>query len=129
MGLVLAAVPVVAAGSNDRVLGGRDEDTQERWPAWSPDGALLATQRWREGGNGWLGLLAVDGSSSRDLGVVTRFQAHMGWAVTWAPDGSRILAFWDAEIGAVAIDPATGTYEPVAWPLTDRPSWQRLAPR
>jgi Tol biopolymer transport system component len=120
---------VSADGTDDHVLASRADDIQEGWPAWSPDGTLIATQRWREGGNGWLGLIAADGTGSRDVGVATRFEAHAGWTVTWAPDGSRILAFWSPEIGTVSIDLATGAYEPVDWPNTDRLSWQRVAPR
>ncbi len=118
-----------ANGTGDRVLSQQVEDIQEAWPTWSPDGTLIATQRWREEGNAWLGIVPADGSSGgRDVGSPTRFQPYGGWATTWAPDGSRMIAFWDVAVGAVVIDPSTGDYEPLALPNTDRLTWQRVAP-
>ena len=96
-----------ANGTGDRVLSQQVEDIQEAWPTWSPDGTLIATQRWREEGNAWLGIVPADGSSGgRDVGSPTQFQPYGGWATTWAPDGSRMIAFWDVAVGAVVIDPS-----------------------
>ncbi len=118
-----------ADGTDDRVLSQQVEDIQEAWPAWSPDGTLIATQRWREEGNAWLGIVPADGSSAgRDIGSPTRFLPYTGWATTWAPDGSRFLAFWTADVGGYSIDPMTGAYEPIDLPMTDRLAWQRIAP-
>ena len=121
-------VHVIDPDGTDRVVGGPDIDVMESWPSWSPDGRLIAIERWRWAGKAWLAIVPADGSGpGRDIVFPTRFEPAKGWTITWAPDGSRILAFYDETTGAVSIDVASGTYEEVDWPLTDRPTWQRRA--
>ena len=121
-------VHVIDPDGTNRVIGGPDIDVMESWPSWSPDGSLIAIERWRWAGSSWIGILPADGSGpGRDVMFPTRFEPEKGWSYTWAPDGTRILAFYDASTKAVSIDVATGTTEEIDWPLTDRPAWQRVA--
>jgi hypothetical protein len=120
---------VNADGTGDRVISGSRDDVQEGWPDWSPDGTGLVIERWEWEGDSWLAVVPADGSGPGiDTGKKTPFQANMGWSTVWAPDGSRILAFWDESVGTLVVDPATGEYETPTWQTTDRPAWQRVAP-
>ena len=120
---------VRADGSDDRVLTTSHATFQEASPAWSPDGTQIAIQRWTWEGNSVVAVLPADGSSSgRSLGRPHRFEDNKGGQPIWSPDGSRLLEFWDEASGAYSIDPVTGDYERVPWPLMNPPAWQRLAP-
>jgi Tol biopolymer transport system component len=119
-------VHIIEPDGSDTLLAGPNLNVMESWPAWSPDGHLIAFERWRWNGLSWLAILPADGSRpGLDVELKTSFQPAMGWTVTWSPDGKRILAFWDRTRGAVSIDVATGEFERVDLPLTDSPSWQR----
>jgi Tol biopolymer transport system component len=121
-------VHVIEPDESNRIIGGRDINVMESWPSWSPDGSLIAIERWRWAGNSWLAILPADGSGpGLDVMFPTRFEPDKGWAYTWAPDGTRILAFYDTSTKAVSIDVVTGGTEEIDWPLTERPAWQRLA--
>ncbi len=50
------------------------------------------------------------------------------WHVSWAPDGTRILAFAESAFALVSIDPGTGEYTVPSWTTTGNPAWQRKAP-
>jgi Tol biopolymer transport system component len=121
-------VHVIDPDGTDRVIGGSDINVMESWPSWSPDGSLVAIERWRWAGNSWLAILPADRSGpGLDIALPAPFEADKGWAYTWAPDGTRILAFYDASRNALSIDVASGDHMEIDWPLTERPAWQRLA--
>lgn len=120
---------VNADGTNDRVVSVSPVHVEEAWPEWSPDGTQLAIQRWHWHGDGVLAVIPADGRGPGiEVGKRTPFEANMGWNVTWSPDGTRILAFWDEAAGVVSVDARTGEYETPPWTTTDLPAWQRLAP-
>ena len=122
-------VHIIEPDGTDTVLAGPDVNVMESWPAWSPDGSLVAIERWKWKGNAWLAILPADGSGpGRDIALRTPFLPGTGWSVTWSPDGTSILAFWEPTTTAVSIDVASGSYEEIDWPLTNRPAWQRTAP-
>ena len=54
-------------------------------PAWSPDGALLAFQSWRDGG-GAIWIMNADGSNAHRL-VATNLEDQQP---AWSPNGKRI---------------------------------------
>jgi Tol biopolymer transport system component len=119
-------VHIIEPDGSDTVRAGPDLNVMESWPAWSPDGRVIALERWRWRGRSWLAILPADGSGpGLDVELNTSFQPETGWTVTWSPDGKRILAFWNRARGAVSVDVATGEFERVDLPLTDTPSWQR----
>lgn len=122
-------VHIIEPDGTDHLIGGSDFNVMESWPAWSPDGALIAIERWKWDGGAWLAILPADGSGpGLDVQLPTAFEPAKGWAFTWAPDGTRLLAFYDERVGVVSIDVNSGAYEELDWPITDRPAWQRKAP-
>ena len=82
----------------------------EFFPAWSPDGRLIAFQHLDEG----VRLIAPDGSDPRFLGE--------GGSVVWSPDGW--LGF-DAPNGFSLYDPVSGQVLRVTLKLGRFPSWSR----
>jgi WD40 repeat protein len=120
---------VRADGTDDRVLSASGTMFQEAWPVWSPDGTRIAIQRWLWDGDSRIAVLPVDGSKDGpSIGPKHRFEPNVGWTTIWAPDGSRLLVFWDESTTAYSIDPVTGDVEQVPWSLTSRPGWQRVSP-
>lgn len=73
-------------GENPRLLIA--SQTDDRLPAWSPDGTRIAFVSWREG-NADIFVIDPDG---RNLVNLTR---HPGWDVSpaWSPDGTQIAFF------------------------------------
>lgn len=82
----------------------------EFFPAWSPDGRLIAFEHLEEG----IWLYSPDGSERRFLGE--------GGALAWSPDG--LLGF-DRPGGYGLYDPGAGTFAQVALTIGRFPSWGR----
>jgi Tol biopolymer transport system component len=121
---------VDAVGTGDVPLPGDAPDVHEAWPVWSPDGRDLIVQRWHwKPGSGYLALIPADGhDAGHDIGPKLATGEDAAWHVSWAPDGTRILAFTESTFSVVSIDPATGTYTTPSWTTTGSPAWQRKAP-
>ena len=63
-----------------------DVEPSDQFPAWSPDGRLIAFESLRSGS--WhIWLMRSDGSGARRL---TR-DGRGGYSPQWAPDGKRIV--------------------------------------
>jgi len=72
------------AGSGAVHLTSTPED--DRYPAWSPDGSMIAFTRVVDS-RGDLWLMAADGSDQRQI---TEGEAN-DWAPAWTPDGSALV--------------------------------------
>ena len=120
---------VRADGSGDMALPGPAIDIHEGWTNWSPDGRSLVVQRWAfEPASTTMGLIPADGhDNGKDIGPVLS-NSDDAFHVTWAPDGTRILAFSDASKTFVSIDPVTGAMSTPTWAPNELPDWQRVAP-
>jgi Tol biopolymer transport system component len=120
---------VQADGSGDRALPGSAADVHEGWTNWSPDGRNLVVQRWNfDQPLETMGLIPADGhDGGKDIGPRLR-SSEDAFHVSWAPDGTRILAFSDASRTLVSIDPSTGAMSTPTWMTNDIPDWQRVAP-
>jgi dipeptidyl aminopeptidase/acylaminoacyl peptidase len=124
---------VGADGTGDRALSLSAYPVSEGWPAWSPDGKKLVVQRWAGDGDARIAILGLDDQRApASLGPRHSFVDNEAWVAIWSPDGKRLLVRWDDAADQVRdsylLDPVTGAYTPIDWPLTDHPSWQRLAP-
>lgn len=62
------------------------EDRVQMMPAWSPDGRWIAFICWKDGENGSLWKISVDGGDPRMLTTVTGEYLYP----TWSPDGKQI---------------------------------------
>jgi Tol biopolymer transport system component len=120
----------------------------ESAPAWSPDGTMIAFNRWQEietgadAGN-WpirpIGIVDARGGVVRSIGVAPE---SGGALIEWAPDGRSIMSLpatlvegftWSLSAnGTVAkptmLDLATGGAKQVDWSVGSVASWQRQAP-
>lgn len=107
-----SSVHVVTVDSRaDVALPASATTADQAWPSWSPDGRSLVVKRWTSSGDGYLGLVPADGhDAGRDIGPKPETGKNPDWVVAWAPDGSKILAYTDATLAVVEIDPATGAY-------------------
>jgi Tol biopolymer transport system component len=121
---------VLADGSGDIALPGpRGATEHEGWTNWSPDGRSLVVQRWQgEPPMTTMGLIPADGhDGGMDIGPVLANNDD-AFHVSWAPDGTQILAFSDASQTLVAIDRSTGAMTTPTWTTHELPDWQRVAP-
>jgi TolB protein len=62
-----------------------DNDADEWWPSWSPDGAMIAFMSHRDG-NWEIYVMNADGSDQRRL----TFNNHEDWRPSWSPDGRQL---------------------------------------
>jgi Tol biopolymer transport system component len=98
-------------------------------PVWSPDGRLLAVNRWFER-DGPYEIAFLDPS----VGTITETDVDVthGAAKEWAPDGTRLFVSpndeQDKPLPQVLVDPVDGTFSLAPWTGRSYPSWQRLAP-
>ena len=101
-------------GSNPRILPGpADLAINEGWPAFSPDGKWIATQRftWAHAGGAAQASLAVGPADGSAVGhdVVPMFTStNTEVDPSWTPDSSRLIAWLAGPKQAFSIDPATG---------------------
>lgn len=108
-----------------------DDDIQEAWPDWSPDGRWILVHRWtwQPGGEGWLAVMPADGSApAHDIGRRFSGGEDTGLVKTWAPDSTRVIVRVENTQQIFSIDPVTGVDEELPWTGSDLPDYQRLAP-
>jgi TolB protein len=127
-----------ADGTDDRpVSGPADDNVQEAWPAFSPDGKWLLVHRWTwsqasggsDDGLGWLAVLPSDGSvPGRDIGHKYAGGEHTGLIKTWSPDSTEVIVRVDNTQTVDEIDPVTGDVRPLSWAGFDLPDIRRVAP-
>jgi formylglycine-generating enzyme required for sulfatase activity len=84
-------VPLDGGDTNPRRL--TDNDAEDSYPAWSPDGTLISFYSTRDGSRE-LYVMPVDGGAPRPL---THDDASV-WVSAWSPDGTKI-AFTSARDG------------------------------
>jgi Tol biopolymer transport system component len=119
-----------AAGVVDTALPSFAPMSDETEPMWSPDGRSLVILRWGPTeGSGRIAFVPADGHDpGRDLGPDLTKGPDGAWQVSWAPDGSQLLAFSNTTLELRSIDPATGESTTPSWTSTNLPNWQRVAP-
>ena len=121
-----------ADGSGIRLLSKVSRPINESSPAWSPDGARIALQRWlvdpSAGTQEVRPITVVDVQTGKEteVGVTPVANGFVGWS--WSPDGESILEIpIDDELYIANV--ADGSTRKVPWTLSaSGPSWQRLAP-
>lgn len=70
-----------------------DDPSQDRWPAWSPDGTSIAFTRKIDGSRK-IYLMEADGSNPRQITTTSG-----GIAPSWSPDGSQLLFARNENVG------------------------------
>lgn len=110
-----------------------DEQINEAWPLYSPDGRSILVHRWTWTAGpqpeGWLAVMPADGTAvARDIGPRVPGGENTGLIKVWSPDGSRILSRAENTGEVVSIDPKTSEFEPLDWSALELPGWQRRAP-
>jgi hypothetical protein len=121
---------VDAAGGGATQLTDGDQDTNDGWPKWSPDGQTLAFLRTRtldpvdEGeaaSEQALWFMNVDGTDQREVATQPKDATFSVVDGDWSPDGTRFVAEVDLgrqhDLFVVNIDGRTG------YRLTDHPAW------
>ena len=121
-----------ADGSGLRPLSKATRPIDESSPAWSPDGARIALQRWfidlSAGTQEVRPITVVDVQTGKEteVGVTPVANGFIGWS--WSPDGESILEIPTDDDLYIA-NVANGSTRKVPWTLSaSGPSWQRLAP-
>jgi Tol biopolymer transport system component len=82
---------VQRVGGRNPVLVAGDPNRDERWPAFSPDGKVIAFSLG--GGNGGIFVVGATGESVRRL-------TDFGYNPAWSPDGTHIVFCTEEVIGA-----------------------------
>jgi len=110
----------------DRVISPQPANVNQGWAVWSPDGRWIAVQRWEFGGTGRFAIIPSDGrGAGHEINLGTRLDDG-AWIAEWAPDSTRVLEFFDRGTGLLSVDPATGQYTKLPWPVEQPVTWQRL---
>jgi Tol biopolymer transport system component len=106
---------------------------------WSPDGSMIAFDRWDNTLGPWLiqpiGIAASTGGATRSIGPTP---VADGAAFEWSPDGASIISVpgtilsWPPSTTMpsahpLIIDVATGAAHEASWTVSSWPTWQRLA--
>jgi Tol biopolymer transport system component len=95
-------------------------------PHWTPDGTKLVFER--SGVDGFqLMIGSVAGGPVTALGP-TRPDKTGGAEVQFSPDGTRILAFYNADATSWVLDPSGGPGTKLDYAAVTPPTWQGLAP-
>jgi Tol biopolymer transport system component len=97
-------------------------------PVWSPDGTRLVFVRYTTGSNYHLMVASAIGGPVVQIGPSMPNNTGAASA-EFSPDGTRVLAYYTADGSTWLLDP-TGSADDVRIESTisDRSSWQRLAP-
>ena len=113
----------------DRALTGEtDANVNEEVPAYSPDGSLIAFERYSDDVGG--GYRIVVGSSDgtgpfRALGPAHPALTN-GAVVMFSPDGTQLLVNYRADSSTWLFEIASGGEQRMSWPTKVEATWQRL---
>jgi Tol biopolymer transport system component len=110
----------VETGSDQRIAF--DGGVADVRPHWSPDGTKLVFERSAVGGY-QLMVGSVSGGPVTAIGP-TRPENTGGADVRFSPDGSRILAFYNADKTTWVLDPAGGPGTKLDYAAITPPTWQ-----
>jgi hypothetical protein len=76
---------------------------------------------------GWLGILPADGSNrGRSVGPHVENGDQKNMQQAWSPDGATVILRF-SPLEYYRIDPKTGDYATIDWPVDELPDWRRLA--
>ena len=97
-----------------------NNNAEDIYPAWSPDGKRIAFTSTRDGDFN-LYVMDADGKNARQL---TRHQGKYAYCACWSPDGKRIVySLRDQnKLVAMLLDPNTGSERVLAENVWD-PAW------
>ena len=100
-----------------------DPAAADKRPAWSPDGRRLAFERY-DGETYRIAVASVDGGPVVELGPTQPYRSG-GSHVAFTPDGTRIVAFYDADDSTWVLDPADLSAARLSSDIATPFSWQR----
>ncbi|HVQ21973.1 MAG TPA: hypothetical protein VMT36_01755, partial [Candidatus Saccharimonadia bacterium] len=98
------------------------------YPRWSPDGTGLLFIRYHFGTDNHLTVAPVAGGAAVEIGPAMP-NCACGYLAAFSPDGSEVLAHFDADGSTWLLDPTGATPGKQLSPAIDQAAtWQRLAP-
>jgi Tol biopolymer transport system component len=114
----------------DRLLTPVGDGYEWLSPQFSPDGTAILAERYVDTATGafHLASLPVTGGGSPVVFGPEHATGTSGAQKLFSPDGKSVLATYLEDNSTWLLDAAGGPGQPVSWPYSGGPAWQRLAP-